>query len=305
LRLDPLAGADGAAMLSALLGDRDELSPLKRLIAERTGGNPFFIEEIVQGLFEDGALVRNGTVTITRALSQFRLPPTVQGMLAARIDRLSGPQKDLLQTLAVIGREARLPLVRQVTSADEVLLSQNLADLCAAEFIHEQPVTGDTEFVFKHALTQEVAYNSMLLEQRKALHESAGQALESMFPEQLDDHVGELARHYSNSHNINKAVEYLGRAGQQAMRHSAHLEAVLNLQLGLDLLVKLPETPERERQELALQAALGPSLMETQGDSALEVEAVYARIAELGERTGQPQFVFGALVSCPNGSFNK
>jgi predicted ATPase len=124
VRLEPLAGADGAAMLTALLGEGDELSPLKRLIAERTGGNPFFIEEIVQGLFDDGALVRNGTVRLARSLSQLRLPPTVQGMLAARVDRLPRPQKDLLQTLAVIGREARRRLVQQVTSADEVLLSQ-------------------------------------------------------------------------------------------------------------------------------------------------------------------------------------
>ena len=111
-------------MLTALLGEGDELSPLKRLIAERTGGNPFFIEEIVQGLSEDGALVANGMVRITRSLSQLRLLPTVQGMLAARVDRLPRPQKDLLQTLAVIGREARRRLVQQVTSADEVLLSQ-------------------------------------------------------------------------------------------------------------------------------------------------------------------------------------
>src|SRR6516162_3437373 len=160
LRLEPLAGPDGAEMLTALLGEGDELIPLKRLIADRTGGNPFFIEEIVQGLFEDGALVHNGTVRITRSLSQLRLPPTVQGMLAARIDRLPRPQKDLLQTLAVIGREAQLRLVREVTSADEVQLSQNLAELCAAEFVYEQLVAGDTEFVFKHALTQEVAYGS-------------------------------------------------------------------------------------------------------------------------------------------------
>jgi class 3 adenylate cyclase len=192
VRLDPLAGADGAAMLAALLGEGNELSPLKRLIAERTGGNPFFIEEIVQGLIEDGALVRNGTVRVTRSLSQLQLPPTVQGMLAARVDGLPRPQKDLLQTLAVIGREARLRLVREVTSADEVLLSQNLAELCAAEFIYEQPVTGDTEFVFKHALTQEVAYGSLLIERRKLIHENAGQALESIYADQLDDHLSEL-----------------------------------------------------------------------------------------------------------------
>src|SRR6202011_2671452 len=104
LRLDPLGGADGATMLAALLGEGVELNPLKRLIAERTGGNPFFIEEIVQALFDEGALTRNGVVKITRSLSQLRLPPTVQGMLAARIGRLAAEPKELLQTLAVIGR---------------------------------------------------------------------------------------------------------------------------------------------------------------------------------------------------------
>ncbi len=116
LRLDPLAGADGAAMLAALLGESVELNPLKRLIAERTGGNPFFIEEIVQALFDEGALVRNGAVKVTRSLSQLRLPPTVQGILAARIDRQPGEHKQLLQTLSVIGRESSLSLLRQVAS---------------------------------------------------------------------------------------------------------------------------------------------------------------------------------------------
>ena len=143
----------------------------------------------MQGLFEDGALVRNGTVRITRSLSQLRLPPTVQGMLVARVDRLPRPQKELLQTLAVIGREARLRLVREVTSGDEVGLSQNLADLLAAEFIYEQPVAGDTEFVFKHALTQEVAYNSLLIEHRKLLHERIGGTMESVFADHLDDYL--------------------------------------------------------------------------------------------------------------------
>ena len=195
----------------------------------------------------------------------------------------------------MIGRESRLDLIREMVPTAEARLHGMLAELQASEFIYEQPAFPQTEYVFKHALTQEVAYNSMLVEQRKALHERTGQALESIFPDQLEDHVGELARHYGNSDNVRKAVEYLGRAGQQAMRQSAHLAAINYLQLALNFLVKLPETPERERQELSLQAALGPSLMETKGDSALEVEAVYSRIAELGERTSQSQYVFGAL----------
>jgi predicted ATPase len=162
LRLDPLGGAEGAAMLAARLGEGVELNPLKRLITEQTGGNPFFIEEIVQALFDEGALTRNGAVKVTRSLSQLRLPATVQGMLAARIGRLSAEPKELLQTLAVIGRESSLGLLRQVAPPGDEL-ERMLADLQAGEFIYEQPTTGDIEYVFKHALTQEVAYNELLI----------------------------------------------------------------------------------------------------------------------------------------------
>src|SRR4029077_2899095 len=116
LRLDPLGKESAEEMLSALLGDGAELAPLKRVIIEKTEGNPFFIEEMVQALFDEGALVRNGVVKVARSLAQLRLPSTVQGILAARIDRLSAEQKDLLQTLAVMGRESQLGLIRQVAS---------------------------------------------------------------------------------------------------------------------------------------------------------------------------------------------
>jgi len=138
IRLDPLGGVDGVAMLSSLLGAGVELNPLKRLVIERTGGNPFFIEEIVQALFDEGALVRNGAVKVTRALSQLRLPPTVQGILASRIDRQPSEHKQLLQTLSVIGRESSLGLLMQVASHRDTQLERMLADLRAGEFIYEQ-----------------------------------------------------------------------------------------------------------------------------------------------------------------------
>jgi predicted ATPase len=234
-------------LLTALLEDAVELQPLKRLIIERTGGNPFFIEEIVQAMFDEGALVRNGVVKVTRSLSQLRLPPTVQGILAARIDRLSAEQKEFLQTLAVIGREAPRALISKMTATAEAHLERTLAELRAAEFIYEQPALADTEYIFKHALTQEVAYNSLLIERRKQLHERAGQALESLFSEQLVDHLTQLAHHYSHSDNFDKAVEYLGRAGQQALQCSAHADAVGNLTSAIDLLRKLTDGPERIR----------------------------------------------------------
>ncbi len=245
LRLDPLAGADGAAMLAALLGESVELNPLKRLIAERTGGNPFFIEEFVQALFDEGALTRNGAVKVTRSLSQLRLPTTVQGILAERIDRQPADRKQLLQTLSVIGRESSLSLLSQVAAHPDAQLQQMLTDLQAAEFIYEEPATGGIEYVFKHALTQEVAYNSLLIERRKQLHERAGQALEAIFADQLDDHLTQLAHHYSLSDNADKAVEYLGRAGHQALQRSAHADAINQSQCGDGSAAEVTQTLKR------------------------------------------------------------
>jgi class 3 adenylate cyclase len=294
LRLDPLGGADGAAMLTALLGESDELSPLKRLIAKRTGGNPFFIEEIVQALFDEGALVRNGTVKVTRSLSQLRLPPTVQGMLAARIDRLAVGDKELLQTLAVIGRESPSRLLGQVAPTEDQF-SQSLAALCAGEFIYEQPAAADTEFVFKHALTQEVAYNTLLIERRKQLHERVGHAIETLFAAQLDDRINALAHHYSHSENADKAIEYLGRAGKHAIERSAHAEAIPKLTAALNLVRMLPDGAERMRRELPLQMALGQGLIPLKGWSASDVGQAFARAHKICERLGDSHELFPAL----------
>src|SRR5262249_32647646 len=143
IRLDALAQQSAAEMLSSLLGDSVDLKPLKRLIFERTEGNPLFIEEMVQVLFDEAAIVRNGGVKLARSLSQLRLPPTVQGILASRIDRLPREQKELIQTLAVMGRESQLTLIRQVASLVDGEPEYRLSALQAGEFIYElQTATG-------------------------------------------------------------------------------------------------------------------------------------------------------------------
>jgi predicted ATPase len=196
LRLDPLGKESAAEMLQSLLGDSAELGPLKRLIIEKTEGNPFFMEETVLGLLDEGALKRNGAVKLTRSLNQLKIPPTVQAILAARIDRLAADQKDLLQTLAVIGTEFKLALVRKVTAKSGPELEPMLSELQLGEFIYEQPAVVDVEYTFKHALTQEVAYDSVLIERRKALHRAIAAAIESLAGSALEGHFGELARHY-------------------------------------------------------------------------------------------------------------
>jgi predicted ATPase len=231
---------------------------------------------------------------VTRSLAQLRLPPTVQGILASRIDRQPSEHKQLLQTLAVIGRESSLGLLSEVASYTDTQLERILADLQASEFIYEQPATIGIEYVFKHALTQEVAYNSLLIERRKLMHERAGQALESIFPEQLDDHLTQLAHHYSHSDNIVKAI-YLGRAGQQAMQRSAHADAVTSLSAAIGLIQRLPDSPERTQRELRLQLAIGPAFIPVKGWGAPEVERASTRARELCERLGDPPELFSAL----------
>ncbi len=296
LRLDPLGKESAEEMLSALLGDGRDLIPLKRLIIERTEGNPFFMEEIYQALIEQGALVRNGAVKLGKSMNAVKVPATVQGVIAARIDRLPAEQKELLQTLAVLGREFPFGLVRRVTLKSDDDLNRMLSELQLAEFIYEQPATGDTEYIFKHALTQEVAYNSVLVERRKLLHERAGEALESMFADQLEDHLDELAHHFSRSDNTAKAVEYLGRAGQQALQRSAYADALSNLSAAINLLQKLPDSPERIQREVLLQLAVGPASMAVKGLAAPETERAYTRARELSERLGDHPGLFHALL---------
>jgi predicted ATPase len=218
LRLDPLATDSAEEMLSAILGDEKDLIPLKRLFLERTEGNPFFIEEIFQALLDDGALIRDGQVKLTRPLSELKIPLTVQSVLASRIDGLPAPEKELLQTVSVMGKDFTLELIEAVTKMSEEQLEPMLSNLQMGEFIYEKPSVGGTEYTFKHALTQEVTYGSVLGERRKLLHERAGQAAEVIFAERLDEHVSELAQHYRRSGSVSKAIEYLGRAGQQAMQ---------------------------------------------------------------------------------------
>ncbi len=286
LRLDPLGKESADEMLGALLGDGAELGALKRLIIEKTEGNPFFIEETVQVLLDEGALKRNGAVKLTRALNQLKIPPTVQAILAARIDRLSPDQKDLLQTLAVIGMDFKLGLVRKVAAKAGPELEAILSELQLGEFIYEQPAVGDIEYTFKHALTHDVAYHSVLNERRRLLHERIGAALESTYAESLDDHLSELAHHYARSGNPGKAVKYCLRAVEQCVNRGSSAEAVAQFETGLELLQKLPDDDRRAEQELDLRNAAFGALGDSKGYASLEAEQSYARALVLCQRPG-------------------
>ena len=171
-----------------------------------------------------------------------------------------------------------------------------LSRLQAGEFIYEQPAFPEPEYIFKHALTQEVAYRSLLIERRKQIHESAGQALESIHAEQLDDHLSELAHHYSRSGNASKTIEYLRRASEQAMQRSANAEAIAQLTTALDLLKTWPDDPARSRQETSFQLALGGLLAIATSPGNPAVERAFSRARELSSQTKDDAQLFHALA---------
>jgi class 3 adenylate cyclase/predicted ATPase len=299
LRLDPLGEEEARELLAALLGEGmgAEREALERLVLEKTEGNPFFMEEVVKTLAEEGVLVgERGRYRLEKPPGELHIPATVQGVLVARIDRLPAEEKDLLQTLSVIGVEFPFGLLKLVAEGGEEELRGRLSHLQAGEFVYEQPAFPEPEYTFKHALTQEVAYGSLLAERRGAVHERTARAIEELYGDALDEHYGELAHHYSRTDNAAKAIEYLHLAGRQARERSAYGEAIRQVTKGLEMLETLPETPECNQQELLLQITLGQALMPTKGWTAPEVERTYSRVRELCRQADDTPELFPALV---------
>jgi class 3 adenylate cyclase len=302
VRLAPFGKAEAEEFLTVLLGDevgatgQSPLQNLKQFILDKTEGTSFFMEEVVQTLAEEEILVGDrGNYRVAKVPTELHISPTVHGVLAARIDRLAAEEKECLQQLAVIGREFPVSLLRQVITQPEEELYRVLASLQRKEFLYEQPAFPEVEYSFKHALTQEVAYGSVLHERRKALHERTAQALETLYATTLDEHYSELAHHYTRSGNTEKAVEYLHLAGQQAVQRSAYVESITHLTTALDLLNTLPDTHERAQQELTLHVTLGAPLQVTRGFSSPEVKATYTRARELCQQVGETPELFPVL----------
>ena len=313
LRLDALGLEDAKELLAALLDEANwpvtaaSLEPLKKLILEKTEGTPFFMEEMVRALFDQGVLVRSmGGISLTRPLGEIHIPATVRSVLAGRIDQLGAAEKELLQTAAVIGREFSLSLLTQVAQQDEDTLVPLLSRLQTAEFIYEQPAFPEVEYTFKHALTQDVAYNSLLSGRRQDVHARTAQAIASLFHEQLNDRrLRELAYHSAQSGNAEKAVEYYQRAGDLGLKSSAYTEAIRDLNHALDLLPALPHTPDRSQQELTLLISLGSCLMATKGLCRARSKNVYIRVLvnwparpETCRRSSPCFLVYGGFIWC-------
>ena len=249
LRIDVLPPESANELLLALLGTDATVEMLKPILIARTGGNPLFLEESVRTLVEMHALTgERGDHRLARTLDTIDVPATVQAILASRIDRLDPQDKRLLQTASVIGKDVPFALLLAIAELGEEDLRYGLARLQAAEFVYESSLFPDLEYTFKHALTHEVAYGSLLGDRRRASHARIVQAIEAAYPDRLAEQVEQLGHHASRGEVWDKAVVYLRQAGAKAMGHSAYREAVTFFERTLEALQHLPDSrPTREQ----------------------------------------------------------
>jgi predicted ATPase len=282
--LQPLSPHDSRRVVQALLPMAQRSTALEQAILAKADGNPFFLEELAQTVVEQGE----------HALA-LGVPGTVQAFLAARIDRLPPAEKHLLQIAAVIGTEVPVSLLQAVTELEEEQLYRGLAQLQAAEFLYETWHLLEPFYTFKHALTQEVAYQSLLKSTRQQFHQQIGQVLEAQFSDTVETRPELLAQHHTEAGLTAQAVGYWQEASQSAVQRSAHVEAISHLTKGLELLKTLPETSQRLQREVDMHIALVASLFATKGDAAPEVGETYAYAQQLCQHLEDPYQRFAVL----------
>jgi class 3 adenylate cyclase/tetratricopeptide (TPR) repeat protein len=271
----PLEREDASRIVQATLGVSDLPNELAAIIAAKAEGNPFFLEEIGHALVETGAVrSEGGRLVLARAAATISVPETVQDVIAARLDRLEEAQKRTVQTAAVIGREFALALLRSVSELHE-RLEQSLAELKRVELIYEKSGFGDPEYVFRHALTQDVAYGSLLQSERRRLHAVIGAAIEELHAGRLDERAEELVHHFSRGEVWDKVARYAREAGERAANLFEDARAVAFYQTALAALAHLPLTPETARAGIQLRFAMRPPLWR-----AGQLDTIYERFRE-------------------------
>jgi predicted ATPase len=267
---------------------------LQQLI-EKTDGVPLFVEELTKAILESGQLKAvDRHYELTGSLSTFAIPATLQDSLMARLDRLV-TAKGIAQLAAVIGRQFAYDLLSTVSQLDEATLQRELGRLVEAELVYQRGVPPQAIYVFKHALIQDAAYESLLKSTRHQYHQRIAHILEAQFAAIVDQQPELLAHHYTEAGFIEQAVGYWQKAGQSAVQRSAHVEAIRHLRQGLALLQTLPETPDRVQQDVDLHIALGASLFATQGYAAPEVGETYTYARQRCQHLEDPQRLFPVL----------
>ena len=295
LALTRLVRSQVEEMVLRVTGGKPLPAEVVQQIVVKTDGIPLFVEELVKTILESG-LVREEAerYVLSGPLPPLAIPATLQDALMARLDRLA-PVKDVAQLGAVLGREFSYALLRAVSPLDEAMLQQALAQLVEAELLYQRGPPPQATYIFKHALVQDAAYQSLLRSTRQQYHQRIAQVLEAQFPETAETQPELLAHHYTEGGLGAPAVDYWQRAGERAIARSGYMEAISHLTRGLEVLHAFPDIPERARRELALYTALGVPLQVTRGWAAPEARHAYARAQELCQQMGDTPQLFPVL----------
>ena len=292
LILNRLGGREIAAIIDGITGNRLLSPSVRQDIVERTDGIPLFVEEMTKAVLETETEGEAGQTAARIPPPAQAVPASLHASLMARLDRL-GDAKDVTQIGAAIGREFSHPLLAAVASKPEAELASALDRLIAAGLLFRQGVPPHATYLFKHTLVQDAAYGTLLREPRRALHARIADALETRFAGAIEPEL--IAHHLTEAGSIEQAIDYWLKAGQRAMKQSAHVEAERHLRAGLKLLSGLPDTAARHDREINLQNTLGVCLMPTRGFGNPEVTAAFTRAAEISARVGNVPGLFIAL----------
>ncbi len=297
LTLTRLPRMQMAQMAALVMRDQSLPTDVLDYIVDKTDGVPLFIEEMTKAIIESGYLTNRDTggVSQEQRLGAM-IPETLQDSLMSRLDRLESA-KVVAQYASVIGRQFSYALLEALLPLDAVTLQDELSRLVAAELIHQRGRLPHATFTFKHVLIQETAYQSLLRDTRRQLHQHIADLLEHQGDELTTPEPELLAHHYTAAGLNSQAVSYWRLAGRVAIAHSAHIEAISHLRQGLALLDTLPASPERSAEELSLRTSLGTTFIATKGYAAPEVETAYIRARELCQEPGNAsrllQVLFG------------
>ncbi len=295
LRLKGLPSVEVAQMLQGLSGQAPPAAVVSEILGE-TGGNPFFVEELFQHLTEENRLYDEaGQFRLELKVGELEVPRNVRLIVGRRLARLGEATRKILAVAAVIGRFFTFDLLEEAAGAKPDALLDCLDEAQTAGVIRSSTQQPEARFEFSHEMIRQAILKQLSIARHRRLHLEVAQTIERIYSNTLEDHYAELAHHYAQTANTWKAVTSLHLAGQQAAVRSAHEEAATLLNSSLELLRTMPETAERDSQELATQAALGTILISTKGDGAPEVKASLSRVVDLSRRVGESPQLLTAL----------